>query len=300
MTEEIIYKNDIQAAIEAGKKLAAVQNITRDIGAETHFIVKDGYSVQTLDNKMLAPNRKKGSKTFVSAKSFCSYVNKHKDSDETVIIADEDEGNICAILNDHGVSAAQWSDFKAKLKLGFSEQWKIWYENAHPRRTNAFSQAAFADFIEDNRADMKTGIFKDSAGEDVENLSPLELSALVINLNITSEEKFSSKIDRVTGEEKLFYENEETGKGEIVLPRQIFLAIPVYRGGDLFEVKVRLRRRIKGGTASFHYIIDQIPLLKEAAFEKICQRVTNGNAGSEENEAKRFKGTGIEVLKGKF
>lgn len=300
MTEEIIYKNDIQAAIEAGENLAAAQNITRDAGERTIIILKSGYSIQYIDNKQLVPDRKKGTKKFVSAKSFCSYVNKHKDPDETVIIADEDQGNICAILNDHGATQPNWSDFNALLKLGFSEQWKTWYEKSRNAAPGSFSQADFADFIEDNRADMKTGTFKNSAGEDVENLSPLELSALVTNLNITSEEKFSSKIDRITGEEKLLYENEETGKGEIVLPRQIFLAIPVYRGGDLFEVKVRLRRRTRGGIASFHYIIDQIPLLKEAAFEKICQRVTNGNAGSEENEAKRFKGTGIEVLKGKF
>lgn len=299
--KKILEKNgDIAAAIEAGTMLACVQNIKRDKGERTCVVVKDGYNIEKIDNNLSRPERKTGRKIFVSAKSFCNYVNKHKSSDETVIIADEDLGEIEAVINDHGKETPAWGDFRVLLKLGFSDQWKIWFENCNLCREKLFGQVEFADFIEDNRADLKVGTFQDNDGNEVENLSALELSALMTNLQVTSEEKFISKIDMVSGRMTMSYENEETGKGNVIIPKQIFLAIPVYRDGDLFQVKIRIRHRLQGGSARFFYIIDQIPLLKKTAFDKICKRITDGNAGSEEDEKNIFAGTGLEVLKGIF
>ena len=61
---------------------------------------------------------------------------------------------------------------------------------------------------------------------------------------------------------------------------------------------IKLFSRVNGGTARFWYVIDQIDLLKEKAFDKICRRVENGNMEDEDVEDLRFEGTGIEVYKG--
>jgi len=294
LEKEIVNKSDIQSAIIAGKKLAALQNIHRDTQETTHILVENGFRLEEIDNDHDRPARKRGTRKFISAQSFCSYVNKHQMEDETIVIADEDQGIVQAVINDHGESLPAWGDFQAILELGFSEQWKAWfYKNKTP-----FTQSEFVDFIEDNRMDIKTGEFQDADGNEVENLSPLELGALLSNLNITSEENFSSKINPVTGRMTMSYMNEETGKGSIDIPAQIFLAIPIYRSGGLFQIKVRLRHRTQGGAIRFHFIIDQMALLKEAAFTQICQSIEKGNIGSEENESKQFEGVGLDVLKG--
>ncbi len=300
MSEEE-QKNGIQAALEAGEQLSCLQKINRDEHNEKSFIlVREGFRIEEINNYLEKPVRKTGTKNFVSAKSFCHYVNKHKFSDETVIIANEDIGEVLAIINDHGKTSAAWGDFCARLKLGFSDQWKVWFDNAHPQRGNFFEQGDFADFIEDNRSDLKVGVFRNADGNEVENLSALALSALVNNLQMTLEQRFKSKRDPESGMVSMMYEDEKTGKGNVEIPSRIFLAIPVYKNGDLFQVEIRLRHRIQSGSARFYYIIDQVPLLKEAAFDKICRRIEKGNSGSEEDENKQFEGVGLGVLKGTF
>ena len=298
MENKIIKEADIQAAIDAGEKLASLQIIEQGNKQLTYVAIKKGFEIEDIHNNLPRPSRKTGEKIFTSAKSFCGYVNKHKNEDETIIIADENKGIIKAIFNDHGKKNPAWEDFEARLELGFSDQWKTWFKSAHPQRSTFFNQMEFADFIEDHRSDLKVGTFLDAEGQEVTNLSALELGALICDLQATREEKMKSKIDPVTGAVTMAYENEETGKGSVVIPKQIFLAIPIYRSGDLFQVTLRLRHRTQGQTPRFYFIIDQVPLLKEQAFNLICHRIEDGNVGSEQDSKKLFIGVGIDVFKG--
>lgn len=299
MTAELYStENIVDSALAAGMKMADPKSVPREESREkSSFLVPPGFSLKEVDNHLERPTRKRGARTFISTKSFCTYVNKHKDDDQLVIIADEDKGQIKAILNDHGRETANWGDHTALLDLGFSKQWKTWSDHSSGNG-KSFSQGAFADFLEDNRTDFMVGTIPGESGKDVKNISALELSAVITNLQMTSQEKFSSKIDPVSGRMTMSYENEETGKGNIEIPRQFILAIPVYRSADVFQVTIRLRHRIRDGAATFYYIIDQEELLKEAAFDKICMRIEKGNIGSESKEELQFSGVSIEVLKG--
>lgn len=291
--------NVVESALSAGLKIAEFKTIPREEGKERSVVlVPKGFNAQSFDNERERPLRKTGSKQFLSTGSFCSYVNKHKVKDETIIMAYEDKGEILAVLNDNG-NEPDWGDFTAILDIGFSKQWNVWFGNSYPNRGNYFEQEEFANFIEDNRSDLMVGTFKGTDDKDVENISALELSAIITNLQMTSQEKFTSKVDPVSGRLTLNYENEEHGKGNVEIPKQIILAIPIYRGGDIFEVVLRLRHRIRGGNASFYFIIDQLELLKERAFDMICRRIEKGNKGSEEDPEKQFDGTGIEVYRAK-
>ena len=292
-------RNIIDSALLAGIKMAEIQEIPREIDQEeTSVLVPVGFEIHTLNNHMKRPLRKTGIRSFESTKSFCSYVNKHKSEDETIIVAHEDSGRIKAILNDDGATEPSWSDFGALLALGFSNQWLTWFKNSYPKRESFFGQEEFANFIEDNRSDLKVGTFKDNDGKDVKNLSALELTAVITNLDITYEENITSKVNLSTGETTLHYENNEVGQGSFAIPKRLFLAIPIYKSGDLFQVDLRLRTKKSGSSLVFYFIIDQVDLLKEGAFDMICQRITDGNMGSEEKADKQFSGTGIEVLKG--
>ena len=291
-------ENNIQAAIEAGGKLASLQNIKLDEGQEKTFVlIKNGFNIEEIDNSLPRPQRKTGSKKFTCVKSFCEYVNKHINPDETVVIADENKGGVLAIINDHGQNNAAWGDFCAQLELGFSDEWKVWFDNSN-KQSVYFDQGGFADFISDNRADLLAGKFKDSDGKEIENISALELGALVNNLQISSEEKIIAKRNPVSGEVVMAYENQEVGKKEIKFPEKFFLTIPIYKNGDVFRVEILLRYRRNQGAMRFFYIIDQASRLKQSAFDKVCKRITKGNIDTEENQDEQYAGVGLNVLKG--
>jgi len=283
--------NNIEAAIEAGKKIGEIKKIQED-GDSTFYLVHEDFKIQKVDNNNLQPDRKKGFTDFTSTASFCYYVNKHKINDQTVIVAD-DNGLVRSTFNDHG-KEPQWGDFGANLRLSFSRQWLKWNQASG----NLFSQLEFSEFIEDNRPDFMCGKIVDGEGKEVENIRPLELSKMILDLQSTTEENFSSKIDPVSGRTNLSFSNEEVGKQVIKLPKQFVLALPVYKNGDLFQVSARLRTRIGGGTAKFGFILDQKDEIVEKAFDKICNRIKVGDQTNTKDPEKNFDGTNIEVLRG--
>lgn len=297
--DETDGRNIIDSALEAGSAGAKLQEIKND-GDNTHYLIPRERKVVELGNNKPNPSRKKGKRYFSEAKGFCNYVLKHKNQDETVIVANEGDVIVKAVFNDHGKKTAGWGDFAAVLDIKYSSQFKEWYQNTHSRGEDYFDQASFAEFLERNRTDMMVGKIEGLDGKEIENMSALELSAMITNLETTFEETFTSKVDNVSGRKTLHFENDDVGKGTIAIPKQFILAIPIYKGGDIFQVTIRLFHRIGGGSARFFFMIDQEELLKEKAFDMICDRVENGNIGTEKDERKQFAGTGIEVYKGKL
>lgn len=298
-------KNIAETAFEQAKIVVPVQEVFDDGDSKT-FAIPHGFETFVVDSNKERPSRKKGSKSFTSAKSFCSYVNKHKSEDETVIIADEKESKVKAIINDDGAENAAWSDFSALLKIEHSTQWKEWFSNSHIERGHGlFEQSEFAEFVEKNRSDFICGKFE-VGGDEVENITPGELNAMIRDLKITVSEKISSRVDKQSGAVNFAYENEEDGKNEFKIPEQIYIVIPVYRSADLFRVKIRLMYRNNGGVVKFFYIIDKIDDLKTQAFDRICERIENGkHDGARTNEIDvvvpgkdDFEGTEIEVYQG--
>jgi uncharacterized protein YfdQ (DUF2303 family) len=289
--------NIVQTAIDAGTRLAELQEIPEGKYPLTRFMVPEGMVVNEIPTQT-SPARKSGNKVFTSAKSFCEYVNKHKKEGETVIIANEDVGKIEVIFNDHNPESPGFGDFRAILNLGFSKQFKTWFEKSfNCNESNKHSQAYFADFIEDHRTDLMIGDIE-KEGQTIKNLSGLELSDLINNLQISSEVNVKAK--RSPHDDQMHYEYEvkDSGKCEFALPKSIFLATPVYKYGDIFRIELRLRSSGRSGEPKFWYIIDQLDALKEKAFDKICKRIKEGNKGSEVDPDEQFEGTGLEVWKG--
>jgi len=285
-------KNVIESFVDESGKFFKPEEIFSD-GEHKYYAHSRNHEVSKISLNSERPTRKRGLKTFTSAKSFCHYVNKHKLADETVIIADEDSNQIKAIINDHGVNTPSWNDFTAILKIKFSSQFIKWVGSTHDQKGSYFGQEEFADFLEDNRSDFMCGKIEDS--ED-ENVTALELSNIITNLQKTSQEKFTSKMDPVSGKVNFSFENEEVGRGNVEIPRQFIVAIPVYRSGDLFKITIRLRHRISGGSAKFYYIIDELEDIQKRAFDMVCDRIKIGM--HEDNEKEDFDGTDLEVYQG--
>ncbi len=298
-------RNVVDSALEAGKKIAEIKIIPREEKKEsTSVLVPDGFKIQKINNELGRPVRKTGNREFISTESFNSYVRKHADEDETIIIADEDKGEVKAFFNDHGNHGEgdpNWGDFTALLKLGFSKQFLIWAKNTKERRSETFGQESFAEFLEENRSDFLCGDVEDKEGKKIENVSAQILSKMILDLQSTTEVVFKSKIDPVSGQRNYHYEDKETGGTErIAIPTQFVIAIPLYKSADRIQVTIKLFNRLQGQQPRFWYIIDELEYLKEKAFDMICKRVEHGDLDEETDESLRFKGTEIEVLKGKI
>jgi uncharacterized protein YfdQ (DUF2303 family) len=289
-------ENFIETAIEAGKDIHNVSILNKTILDEgvdipDHVLIWREYGevkFKSLEEYHKRPLQKSGEKVFREVKSFNSYVLKHFVDGETVISADRAEAIFNCVFDDHSKIEPGRGNFMASLVLSFSDQWESW----SGKNKEYFSQSDFAEFLEDNRVDFMAM----DDGEN-KNLSAVELIGLVEQLQSTRKCSFSSKINRVDGSVQFAFQNgEKSEKGNISIPERMTLAIPVYDGGDIFAVEIRLRHRIntESGGLKFFYVIDQMERIEKKAFDKMRDRVSNGSNGSTEDLV--YPGTGIEVL----
>ncbi len=283
--ENMSEKNEIESAIEAGKELVKGK-LVLESDTHSYHVIPKGYEITAIDHKKTVPERKKGCRTFVSAKSFCSYANKHKVVDETIIIADESRDIVRAIINDHHRGGPEWGDFQADLKLEKSRQWKEWTSH----EDKLMGQEEFSQFIEDNRPDFMCG------GED-ENISAVALTQLILDLEYSANEILQSKINTQTGERVYSYSNEQDGNASFKMPKTFTLAAPIFKNGDIFQVTVNLRTRMENGSARFGFRIDQKDELIEKAFDGVCDRITEGVVDDKVG-GNPYPGTEIEVFRG--
>jgi Uncharacterized conserved protein (DUF2303) len=145
----------------------------------------------------LPPERIVAHPKFDSAMSFCSYVNSFKD-ERTRIFGTQTAFSFTAMLDYHPAGAGEsrkpeFVSHRATFTMKTSEQWNIWMR-FHDKLV---PQVDFAEFLEDNRADI---IQPDGA----------TLVEIAEDLQAASEVNFASKVNRVNGGAVLsFTENKE-------------------------------------------------------------------------------------------
>lgn len=282
-------KNEIESAIEAGKALVPKKAVLSTDSKE-FFIVPQGFIIKDLERRKNKPERATGFKYFVSPQSFCNYVVKHKVEEETIIIADEENG-IQAIFNDNG-NGPGWGDFGALLKLDKSRQWETWTGLSG----EYYSQEEFAVLIENKRSDFMSGKVEDSEGDVISEISPGAFSKMILDLEYSSTTKLKSKIDLTTGARKYSFEDDEIGTGSFSMPKQCVIAIPVFKNGDLIQVVVTFRSKIINKQMMFGFFILTQDEIIEKAFDLVCTRIYGGS--KEGIETKHYEGTEVEVYKG--
>lgn len=200
---------------------------------------------------------------FDDAFSLAAYINRFK-RPATQIFADSVNYRICAIFDYHippegdVLDAEQHCDHQAHFTPVQSEQWKRWTGI----EGKALAQRRFAEFIEENY-------------EDVREPAAADLLEMVTRLQARRKVTFESGIRLSDGTSKLTY-NEETetgGKGDMVIPSEIQLGIPVFYGGEAYKVRCLLRYRIEEGVLSFQVILNRRKMIEDSAFETFVKAV---------------------------
>lgn len=244
-------ENNVRTAADLGAANVGVQTV----GGEPFVVVPAGYMLQSLEDRLARPTRKRGTLHYGDVESFCRAVAEHA-TDSTRLYADMRKPEFRAVFNDHGRDDPGWRDHIAVYACPLSVEWQTWL-GANKR---AMTQEAFAQFVEDNAPDC---------------VSPDAATMIEISRTLEAKKKvsFASAIRLSNGEHVLSYEEEISGtasKGKLTVPDVFSIGIAVLEGGQRYALNARLRYRIADkGVLSLWYDLERPHKVIEDAVREV-------------------------------
>lgn len=274
---------------------AIATNVNTEVGGTPLLPLPAGWKVEDLSKYQQAPSRAKGTLSLASADDFARYVNKHKDVAgrasaanlslqsagtaqntgggdsqaaptpdkddlQTVILVDVINSKFRAVFNHHASDAPGWADFGATYDCPLSPEWQIWKGNSGKR----MNQEEFGLFIEANQLDIVKPV-------------GAEMLQIATTLKAKKDVAFESGIRLDNGQVQIKYHEDVKasggGAGQLQIPEQIKLGIPVYVGGTAYEVTANFRYRIMdgGGLALWYDLVRPHKILEDALQKVIAQ-----------------------------
>lgn len=254
--DKTIIEAEGSAALAA--KLMAAGLEPKKIGNATFLLMPEGYSYKEVtdvtEKANPAPNRKHGAIQLASVPSLVQYLKDQANPDEAYVYADIDARTITAVFNDQRkIGTPGWRDHKASFKAEHTPEWNLWTH----RNKNKFTQAEFAEFIEDNIQDL--------AGEE-----GTVLLKVATTIAATSGINFSSAKRLQDGQTQLTYNENIEAKagadGSLQIPQTFKLGLRIFKNGDPYAITARLKYRLGNGSVSFFYELERPERAVEDAF----------------------------------
>ena len=243
--------------------LTALSNIGNPQAADGAFvIVPHDHEVKDLQSFQEGPRRIKQSIKVSTARSLVKYV-KDFATEYTAIFADLKNEKFTAVLDYHDpVSGPAWGDHIVSYSCPRDSRWNTWLGSDGSK----MSQTNFAIFIESNLIDI---------------VAPSGADMLTIAKELQAKKKidFKSGQDLSNGDVQFTYNEQTTGSaGQIDIPQEFKLGIPVYEGGAKYEVTARLRYRIQEGVLTMWYDLLRPERMAEDAFQEVKAEIEKGLA----------------------
>ncbi len=254
--------NNTQAALDAGAVMCDPKYLA---GERLAVIVlpKGATQVQVdLEKFQPTPARKHGTVTLATAQSFIDWVNRNK-TPEAVIYAKESDTSFLA-------GPPGWGDYTSRYGCPLSDEWKRWHgksqHDADPKKMTPHGD--FVQFIEDNLLDIKVP-------------ANGAMLATVRAFEAKKDVKFASAVRLDNGDIGFNYvENTEqvssSPAGKLTLPEQFTIAIPIFKGGAVYELDAKLRYRITGGGLGLYFDLVRPHKSLEHAFATVSKQIESG------------------------
>ncbi|HAW46285.1 MAG TPA: hypothetical protein DCX34_03470 [Roseovarius sp.] len=216
--------------------------------------------------KMLAeewrtrPQRRRGTARVGDVASLCALINRQR-TEHSVVFANSDwkKPSIEAVIDYHSRTATDPADnggHRIRYDFPFSDEWKTWLQHDG----KAMDQAEFAEFVEERAPDMTTLVEAEAAhyARELQISSigtPAQIFELARGLEINVASKVKQNVKLQSGEAKLVFEEEHSGRdgAPITVPGAFALSIPLFYNQDPITVPVRLRYRVAGGAIVWVY-----------------------------------------------
>lgn len=254
-----------ESAIKQLGALTVAATNVRSVG-DAHFLIlppdyKHVDVTKVIEGAMPEPHRKTGTVVLSDLNSFMQFVADQATTDNCYIYAHPDTRTLVAVLNDHGQGndgMPSWRDFRAVYTADLSREFLAWYQNDR----KPLDQEAFAVFLEDNVADIS-----EPSGET--------MLQIALTLQAKTEVAFSSHRRLDNGQVQLTYtENIEAraGAGDIMIPREFALGLRLFKNGDGYKVRARLKYRLGAGKVKFWYELDRVENALEDAFKAYVEQ----------------------------
>lgn len=251
--------NDVLEISAVLSSLAGAAAAPNNVGHLHYAVVPNGFKREDLTAAVEAtlptPRRKSGTTRvhdLASLLLLCADQQASSGQAAGYIYADVEARSITAVWNDNRLAHAPgWRDYRAVFKAEYTPEFDKWLRNNKQHMT----QEQFGEFLEDNLADL------------VDAAHLIEVAGTLVAK--TDTQFYSSKrLDN--GQTQLGYRETIDAKagaeGNLTIPREFFLGIRVFKNGEAYKLKARLKYRLKNQTLDFWYELDRPEVTVEAAF----------------------------------
>lgn len=236
--------------------LASAGTAPIDVEGHHFVMVPPNYSAKDItelvEKAQPTPNRKRGTAVLKDVASLLAYCADQGAAAVGYIYADSDRRNLTAVFNDHRGDAG-WRDHRASFTAEYTPEFSKWLANDKKQ----FDQSAFAEFIEDNFADVA-----EPAAQVLLDVATTIQSKTDIN--------FSSAKRLQNGQVQLQYTEAIDARagvnGALEIPKEFTLGLRIFKNGDGYKIKARLKYRLHAGSIKFWYELDRVERSIEDAF----------------------------------
>mgnify|MGYP007083427423 CR=1 FL=1 len=264
------------------------------------LVVPDGYQLKAikalLDEYRTRPQLRAGTTELRDLASFIAWTNRHRDDDSMIYADDSGSAPLLTAVIDHDQAGGDAPDSKARFgrhrgiyRFPLSREWLEWF-GAHRK---PLTTTAFAEFLERRIGDVAPPPYSvdeitgkpvlATADPEIRKLaetlgkkfaSTADLAKLMQGIELNSEAKATSKINRDTGESHIEYiEQNGQGTDRVKPPNAFLIAVPVVDNGPAFLIAVHLRYRAAGGTITWFVELHQPERVMEQVFSHAIDQV---------------------------
>lgn len=247
----------LQKAIDTGAALSEPKHVA---GLVPFEVVPEGYSVESLEALQLSPTRIKQNVSVFDADSFTKYFTDYCDEDSRIFV-DVQRPSIVGVLDYHKQTGAapRWNDHRVTYVFRHTKEWTAWAA----KDRQPFTQAAFAQFIEDNLP-------------DIHHPAPATMVEVSRTLEAKKSVDFSSATRLSSGEVQFVYNEEIKGtaaQGTIEVPQTFTLVLTPFEGSPSYKLEARLRYRIKDSQLSIWYELVRPHKIIEDAVNDVVSKI---------------------------
>lgn len=200
------------------------------------------------------PNRKRGTIKVKDVASLLACCEDQAGQAHSYIYADPDQRTISVVFNDNR-ELAGWRDHRVDFKAEYTPEFERWLSNNSASK--ARGQTEFAEFIEDNLADITEPFAQ-------------QLLNVATTIQATSGINFSSAKRLQDGQTQLTYtesiEARAGADGALSIPKEFTLGLRIFKNGGGYLLKARLKYRLTSGSVKFWYELDRPERAVEDAF----------------------------------
>ena len=261
--------DNVPAIINAARQGAVAHKVLETPGKL--FVLIPGIAghpsqIKDINTEALAdkPIRKRGMTQVFDAASLNMLIADNGDAGNIAIYVNRDPNKpaVVAVLNGHGKSGPGWGDFRAEIAFRPTPQWVKW----KGIDGKMMPQAEFAEFIEDNMA-------------DVAEPSGAELLEIATYMQATRSVDFKSALQLSSG--AVQFQNLESldtkvGAGSIAIPTMFTLGIAPLFGSPSYKVPARLRYRLTDGKLTLGIKLQRVEDLMVKVLDEVVQKIEVG------------------------